>query len=82
MFFKIFCLFVCFKLQILFPSLSTILLIHISYLLPVPCLHEDVHTPTPTCRQPGASEHLRCKQRHCVGSPNLALTPPERVHVN
>ena len=32
-------------LQILFPFWSTLWLFHISYLLPAPCLHEDVTTP-------------------------------------
>jgi hypothetical protein len=36
-----------FKLQILFPSWSTILLFHTPYILPSPCLHEDVPTLYP-----------------------------------
>jgi hypothetical protein len=32
-------------LQILFPSQSTLKLFHIPYLLPNPCLHEDVPPP-------------------------------------
>jgi hypothetical protein len=56
-------LFIYFKLQILFPSWSTLRLFHTPYLLPPPCLHEGVpisHLPLQqTSKLPGASSLLR-----------------------
>ena len=41
-------LFIYFTTGFIPPALSTLQLFHFPYLLPTPCLHEDVPTPNPT----------------------------------